>query len=288
MPFSLRRFGKFISFVALAAVVLTGAARVGVGRYLSSARGKAMVSDRLGTAFGMPVEVSDIDIGDDGSSFRFRVMDPADPRSEVLNVHSASTDVTAADLVTGRVTPSALNLSGAALTLRVGPDGQVLTPLPALPGLATTVPTVAINGGRLCVRQDGRPDFVVNGVNLKLEPADQTVAISGSVNDPKWGAWTVRGELRRDTRTGWLELTNEEAPLDAELLATVPFAPRGLFDDVPTTGSAAVALRLSIGADRDVHPEVEIRHTHKVFGVPVSTTFRLAPGSERYYFEPLR
>ena len=41
MTLSLRRIGKFAAFMALAAVVLTGAARVGVSRYLSSARGKA-------------------------------------------------------------------------------------------------------------------------------------------------------------------------------------------------------------------------------------------------------
>jgi hypothetical protein len=254
-----------------------------------------MVADRLGTALGMPVEVSEIDIGDDTSSFRFRVMDPADPKAEVFNVHSASADVTAADLMTGRVAPSALNLTGAQLTLRVGAGGRVLTPLPALPGMAGTVPTVVITNGRVCVRQEGRPDFAIGGVNLKLEPANQigegpgtgpskTVVLSGTVNDPKWGAWTVRGELLRETRTGWIELTNPDAPLEADLLATVPFAPPELFDDLPTNTRAAVTVRLTVGARNDVHPDVEIRLTRKVFGFPVETTFQLTPGSERYYF----
>src|SRR5207237_9588483 len=125
---------------ALAAVLLTGAARVSVSRYLASSRGNALVADRLGSAIGMPVEVSEVDVGDSTSSFRFRVMDPADPKAEVLNVHSASADVTAADLMTGRVSPSTLNLSGASLTLRVSPEGQILTPLPALPGSGGTLP----------------------------------------------------------------------------------------------------------------------------------------------------
>jgi hypothetical protein len=298
MPFSLRRFGKRAVCVALAAVALTGAARVGIGRYLSSAHGKAMVADRLGTALGMPVVVSEIELGDDTSSFRFRVLDPADPKAEVLNVHSASADVTAADLVTGRVAPSALNLTGAQLTLRVGGDGRVLTPLPALPGTATVVPTVVVTNGRMCIRQEGRPDFAVSGLNLRLEPTDQpgegpdepplkTVTLSGTVNDPKWGSWTVRGALQRETRTGWIELTNPDAPLDPKLLATIPFAPADLFNDVPTNTRAAVTVRLTVGGNNGVHPTVEIRYAHKVFGFPITTTFRLAPGSERYYFEAL-
>lgn len=286
MTLSLRRVGKFAAFVAVAAGVLTGAARVGVGRYLSSTRGKALVADRLGTAIGMPVEVSEFDVGDDTSSFRFRVMDPADPKAEVLTVHSASADVSAADFMTGRVAPSALNLTGAALTLRVGPDGQVLTPLPALTGGGGAVPTVVIANGRISIRQEGRPDFAVSGVNLKIEPAGQIVTLAGTVRDPEWGAWTVRGELRRDTRTGWVELVSADAPLDADLLATIPFVPANLFDEVRAADRAAVTVRLEVGPDRDVQPTVEIRQTRRIFGIPVEATVRLVPGSDRHPFDP--
>ena len=288
MTLSLRRVGKFAAFVAVAAGVLTGAARVGVGRYLSSTRGKALVADRLGSALGMPVEVSEFDVGDDSSSFRFRVMDPADPKAEVLTVHSASADVSAADFMTGRVAPSALNLTGAALTLRVGPDGQVLTPLPALPGGGGVVPTVVIANGRMSIRQEGRPDFAVSGVNLKIEPAGQVVTLAGTVRDPKWGAWTVRGELRRDTRAGWVELASADAPLDAELLATIPFVSANLFDEVRAADRAAVTVRLEVGPDRDVQPTVEIRQTRRIFGIPVEATVRLVPGSDRHPLDPLR
>jgi hypothetical protein len=288
MTISLRRFGKFAAFVALAAVVLTGAARIGVGRYLSSARGKAMVADRLRTAIGMPVEVSEINVGDDSSSFRFRVMDPADPKAEVLAVHSASADVSATDFMTGRVVPSALNLNGASLTLRVDSDGQVRTPIPALPGSGGTVPMVAITNGRICIRQEGRPEFAVNGLNLKLEPVAQTITLSGTVNDPNWGEWTVRGEVDRVSRTGWVELTSADAPLDEELLATIPFVAPTLFDEVKSLGRAAATVRLTLGADRDVQPSVEIRQTRRIFGIPAESVIQLMPGSERYRAAPLR
>lgn len=287
MALSLRRVAKFTALMAFVAVMLTGAARFGVGRFLSSTRGKAMVADRLGSALGMPVEVSEVEVGDDTSSFRFRVMDPADPKAEVLNVHSASANVSATDFMTGRVAPSSLNLTGAALTLRVGADGQVLTPLPALPGPNGTVPTVATTNGRVCIRQEGRPDFVVSGVNLTIEPTGQTVVVSGTVNDPKWGEWTIRGEADRRTRTGWVELTSNDAPLDPELLATIPFVSPNLFAEVAST-RAAVTVRLAVGANRDVQPEVEIRQKRRIFGIPTDTTLRLTPTSDRYRLDPLR
>jgi hypothetical protein len=275
MMFSLRRLARLVAFAGLVAVALTGAARLGLNHFLTSSRGKEIVSERLGSAIGMPVEVSEIKVGDDNSSFRFRVMDPADPRAEVLSVHSASADVTAADLVTGRVSPSALNVRGMALTLRVNEKGEVLTPLPAMPGTGGTFPAVAIENGHVYIRQEGRPDFSVHGVNLTLEPAGDVVTLSGSVNDPKWGEWALRGELLRETRTAWVELTSAGAPLDAELLATVPFAPPRLFDDVRLAGRAAVTVRLEIGPNREVQPEVEIRAPLSLFGVPLGPKYRL-------------
>lgn len=281
MTRSFRRVAQLVALGVFVAAALSGAARVGVGRYLSSARGKAMMSDRLGGALGMPVEVSEVDVGDDRSSFRFRVMDPADPKAEVLNVPSASADVSATDFVTGRIAPSALAFANPALTLRLAPGGQVLTPLPPLPSAGGVVPAVNVEGGRVCVRQEGRPDFAVSGIRLKLEPAGQLVSLSGAIDDARWGKWAVRGEANRDSRTGWIELTSPDAPLDAELLATIPLVPDGLLDDLPTGGRAAVKVRLEFGPDQDVVPTVEIRQTRRIFGIPAESTIRLAPGSIR-------
>lgn len=287
MTLSFRRLGKVAALVALAAAVLTGAARVGVGRYLSSTRGKALVADRLGTALGMPVEVSEVDVGDNTSSFRFRVMDPTDPRAEVLYVPAASADVSATDFMTGRVAPSALKLANPALTLRIGSQGQLRTPVPPLPMTTGTIPAVSIENGRVCVRQTGRPEFAVTGINLKLEPSGQMIVLSGTIDDPKWGQWTARGEVQRNARGGWVELTAPDVPLDAELLATIPFVPLSMFDGVEIGGRAAVTVRVEFGLDRDVHPTVEIRQTRRIFGIPAESTIRLTPGSERPGSDPL-
>ena len=273
--------------VGCAALLLTGAARFGVHKFLSSSRGKAMVADRLGTAFGMPVEVSEVSVQDGESSFGFRVMDPADPRAEVLNVPSASTDIGTADFVTGRVAPSTLHVKNPALTLRISTDGNVLTPIPSLPGTSEAFPAVVVDGARLSMRQEGRPNFAVSGVNVKLTPNGDRIIVSGSVNDSKWGSWSINGEFRGD-RAGWVELVGTNAPLDRQLLETVPFLPSGAFDDMHLVGRAAVKVRLTLTATRDVQPSVEIRPTLALFGVPLGPCFRLVPTSDGYYFAPTR
>ncbi|MBP3959151.1 hypothetical protein J8F10_28230 [Gemmata sp. G18] len=273
--------------IGCAALLLTGAARFGVHKFLSSSRGKAMVADRLGTAFGMPVEVSEVSVQDGESSFGFRVMDPADPRAEVLNVPSASTDIGTADFVTGRVAPSTLHVKNPALTLRISTDGNVLTPIPSLPGTSEAFPAVVVDGARLSMRQEGRPNFAVSGVNVKLTPNGDRIIVSGSVNDPKWGSWSINGEFRGD-RAGWVELVGTNAPLDRQLLETVPFLPSGAFDDMHLVGRAAVKVRLTLTATRDVQPSVEIRPTLALFGVPLGPCFRLVPTSDGYYFAPTR
>ena len=128
----------------------------------------------------------------------------------------------------------------------------------------------------------------MSGISLKLSPAGQTVALSGTINDPQWGHWTARGAVNRTGRSGWVELTCADALLDAELLATVPFVPASLFDELPFGTRAAVTVRLEFGPDQDVHPTVEIRQTRRIFGIPSESTIRLTPGSESPPFDPLR
>jgi hypothetical protein len=288
MSVSFRRVGRFVTVTGFAALLLTGAARVGVTRFLASSRGKAMVSDRLGSAIGLPVEVSAVEVGDDGSSFGFRVLDPADPKSEVLSVPSASTDLSAADFVTGRVAPSALHVKNPSLAIRVAPDGQVLTPMPWFPGGHEPFPALTADGVRLTVRQEGRSAFAVGGTTVKLVPDGERIVISGSLNDPKWGEWAITGELHRGTRTGWVELACPDAPLNPDLLATIPFLPPGAFADVAALGRANVTVRLTLYPDRTVQPAADVRPVWSLFGAPLGPCFRLTQSSDGYRFEPVR
>src|SRR5262245_3483013 len=106
-----RRVGRWA--LVAGAVLVAGWAllRVGVGIYLRTDAGRAAVAEQLQKAIGLPVEVTEMDVGSRSSSIKFRVLEPStgtSPRAEVLSVESATADVSFADLITRSVAPKQL------------------------------------------------------------------------------------------------------------------------------------------------------------------------------------
>src|SRR5262249_426176 len=127
-----RRVGRWALYGLAGVVGLVVLARVGLGIYLSTSPGKAMVARQIASRIGMPGEVQWGRTGLCTSSIGMRVFDPAitDPsKSEVLAVESASADVSLFGLLFGRVAPTEVDLHGLNLVLHVSADGKVLTTL---------------------------------------------------------------------------------------------------------------------------------------------------------------
>src|SRR5438128_2241869 len=104
--------------------------RVGLGVYLGTAAGKAMVARKISERIGMPVEVTAVRVGLVTSSIGMRVFDPAAPdpaKAEVFAVEDASADVSLFGLAAGRINPDWVKLRGVTLTLHVAADGTVIT-----------------------------------------------------------------------------------------------------------------------------------------------------------------
>ncbi|HUR54532.1 MAG TPA: hypothetical protein VMZ71_10395 [Gemmataceae bacterium] len=243
---------------ALAAVVVIGATlfalRLGVGVYVNSSRGKAAVGKELQAMFGLPVEVADVDLGTHTSAVKFRVLAPptatGPSRVEVLSVESAAADVSFAEVFSHRIAPKHVELNGVFLSLQVGPEGVIRTPIPPIAdGPAGSVPRVAVERGRVSVCQDGLPPFLVTGIGVRVEPDRDAVKLTGAIDDPSWGKWTIAGQVERATRAGWVEFTTA-TELGWERLREIPFVPAGAWYGVPTGGG--IAIRVTIGEDRVV------------------------------------
>lgn len=236
-----RRAAVAVGLVAAAVVAL----RLGIGAYLSSSRGREAVAEDLQSLIGMPVEVADVDLGT-RTSVKFRVLDPTRPdRPEVLSVESAAADVSLADLVGRRASPSQLDLAGASLTLRVGPDGMIRTTLPSLPDAAFAPgPRMVVDRSRVTVKCDGRPDFSLTNISLRGQSDGGQIALTGTVDDPIWGKWSVAGAIDRATRAWWIEFTTDTLP-DAERLRTIPLVPPELWGE----HAGGITLRVNVGED---------------------------------------
>ncbi len=256
-----------IGLGAVAAVVIV--LRVGAGLYLHTASGRAVVAERLGAAIGLPVEVRQLDVGAVSSSIGFRVLDPAlptSPEAEVLVVESASADVSFAELVTGRVRPKEVRLRGVAVALRLDASGKLLTTLPTLPegqagGGDMPVPLVVVETARLTIRQEGRPAFTVSGVTLRAEPNGNKVVLSGSGDDPNWGKWKLSGEVDRSAQTGWVDVATDDAPLNLDLLRSLPYIPHEVWDNAQPAGRGKAVVHLTVGPgpQHDVGYDVRVQ-----------------------------
>src|SRR5262249_4947677 len=179
------------------------------GIYLGTSHGRAAVAHELESLIGLPVEVSDVDLGSSSSSVKFRVLDPAlagRPDAEVLSVESATADVSFTDILTGRANPKQVDLRGVNLTLRIAADGKILTTLPDQTAGGTvggSVPMINLDGGQVRIRQEGKPEFALSGIRLSLVPQGERLVLSGSMDDPGWGKWQASGEIDRPNKTGW-------------------------------------------------------------------------------------
>jgi hypothetical protein len=272
---SARRVGRY---VLIGAAVVAGVAvllRVGAGVYLNSAAGRGMVARQLGAAIGLPVEVESVGLGARSQSLAFRVLDPAlgaGPDAEILGVDAASADVSLTDLLTGQTMPDEVTLRGVRVALRLDRDGNLLTTLPEAGESAAggKLPVVAIEGGRLTVRQEGRPEFTLGGLSLRAEPAGAVVKLSGTATDPGWGNWAVAGEVARAGGTGRLDLTTDQATLDTARLRSIPYIPLSVWENVQPSGPARASVNLSVGSDQSFRYDVRVQPEGAALGVPAA------------------
>lgn len=278
MMVSARRIGRWVLFglAGVGAAVLL--LRVGVGLYLGSPSGRAVVAERLESMIGLPVEVNDVDLGSRSSSIKFRVLDPKfdknSPDAEVLSVDSAEADVSFGEIITGRASPKEVRLHGVHVTLRVGADGKLLTTLPELPAQAQAppekIPHITLDGGRVTIRQEGRPEFSLSGLSLKADPNGDKVVLGGGVDDPAWGKWKLSGEANKATKTGWADAATEDLNLNPDRLRSIPFIPLSVWDNARPEGHAAVAGHFAVEPDQQFQYDLRVRAKGATLGVPAA------------------
>ncbi|MDB5311059.1 MAG: putative assembly protein [Gemmataceae bacterium] len=272
---SVRRIGRWV-LVGLAAV---GAGvlllRVGAGVYLHTSGGREAVAQRLGSMIGLPVEVTDVDLGSRTSSIKFRVLDPAlgtSPNAEILSVDSATADVSFADIITGRANPKEVHLRGISASVRLDATGKILTTLPT----HTTgtgkgeIPAITLDGGRVTVRQEGRPEFHLSGLSLKADPAGDKLVLSGAADDPSWGKWQLSGEVEKTGKTGWVDVATDDAAVTPERLKSIPYIPLSVWENVLTEGRVKAACHFALGTDGDLKYDVRVQTKGIAVGVPAA------------------
>ncbi|MDY3556605.1 AsmA-like C-terminal region-containing protein [Gemmata sp. JC717] len=248
--------------------------RVGLGAYLATGAGKGLVARKISAQIGMPVEVTSVRLGLVTSSIGLKLFDPAAPeggKSEVFAVEDASADISLFGLATSRISPQQVTLRGVNLTLHVSADGKVVTTLPKVPassGTGGTLPNIVLADGRLTIRQDGRPEFALHNLNATVTPAGDRVVIDGTMDDPAWSQWTLKGDIAKNGSAGEVRFETPDGPLTMDRLESVPFVPASVWKSIRADGRGAVAVRLWTDSSADVHYAVDIKPNEASLTLP--------------------
>lgn len=242
--------------ILLVLTVVAIATVIGLRVYLTSSQVAGQAAEQLSTTLKVPVRVRSADVGLAGSSSLqgVQLFESEEAERPWAEVEEAEADVSALGLAGGDTAPTLLTLRGAAVELHFAADGRLLTRLP-LTGSSSVaaVPRVRLVNGRLTLRQDGREPMVLHGINAVLEPAADGLQLKGTVSDPEWGEWQIDGGLT-DARQVHLHLTTPRTHFTPSRLATLPFVPRVVWEQVRAEGEAAADVTLRFGADgKDAH-----------------------------------
>jgi hypothetical protein len=220
--------------IAAAALLLLGVvALVAVRVYLGTDGARQMIVEQLEEKLGGKVEIDSLEVSTFGSSrvrgVRVAVGDEAEP---FLTIDAVDADLSAMTLLVGRRMPRNLDADGVHILLRFDGAGDLLTKLPRLGGGGPS-PNVRLRGGRLTLRQDGRPALVVHGIDLAMTSAAND-NLSGHVDDPVFGKLAVTGHAGDALE---LMLRGTTPAITPAMLRDLPFVPRAVWKQIEAEGT---------------------------------------------------
>ncbi len=235
---------------------------LGLKGLLSSSYARHEAASQLSATLGIPVEVEEFHPGVSSTSAVIRIPDAsAETPTDLLKIGSLETDITLGDLLTGTVAPTVVTTKDVELRLRIGEAGKILSTLPKLKdtGGGGTIPRINLASTRIRFQQTGRPEFDLSGVEGKLERDGDGYAITGTVDDPKWGQWRIAGRLAADPAEGFVELTSERATLSDPLLRSIPFIPNEVWANLTASGETAALVKFTFKPGAELGWLVELR-----------------------------
>lgn len=234
--------------VLVVAVGVIGIILLIARHYLSSDRVTAEVAARLEAILGVPVRLERASIGATGttlSGLELLEVGAGPKDSPWLTVRTVDVDLSLPGLLQGRNTPNDVTLIGASLVLRFDRSNRLLTRLPQTAhSTGGAFPLLRLHDGRLTLRQEGRADLVLTGIDAELRPDGDQLTLTGNVADPDWGDWSASGTLDITTRTAGLTLKTDHAPVTTARLRALPFVPARVWEQVQAEGDAPVAFTL--------------------------------------------
>ncbi len=250
-------------------VVYEGGRRLLASQFVAS-----QVASRLAHVCGAPVKLDSVNLGVEDSTVEGLKLYPAGSEGAAgkpwMTVGDVKTDVTLWDALRGAAMPHELTLTGASITLHFDRKGQLLTQLPRPSGQHVAWPVVKVADSRLTIDQEGRPPLVINGINGTLQTKDADLVVSGTIEDPTWGEWTLQAHYDRSQAQGAATLVCPKLDLHQSKVETLPFISAFVWHAVnELEGDTRVEYQLSTnGPEHDLHYRLTLNPIRAHLHVP--------------------
>ncbi len=238
----MRRFRKAVLILSILTLVVLAGLYLSGRAYLASDGTRRQVESQLAEMYGGPVAVESASVGmvGDSSLHGVRLYEAGGSESAPWAIfESVQSDVSALDILRGK-TPQAVTLTGAAITLNFDAKGKLITQLPETKSKGGNFPTIQIEQAKVILRQEGRPEMVVTGVQAELHPKDGQLILSGTITDDHWGRWSLDGKVDTAASSLTTTLKTDRADVTQEKLDRLPVIPKAVWDVVNTSGPTPV------------------------------------------------
>ena len=110
-----------------------------------------------------------------------------------LTVKSMSCDLSLWQLISGRIGEGVVTLHEPNVTLLFDAEDRLLTQIANPPEGDDALPRFRVENGTFTLKRIGRPDEVFHSINLEMRAVGPQLLLSGTIDDPEWGPWTVAG-----------------------------------------------------------------------------------------------
>jgi hypothetical protein len=252
--------------VLLAAAALLGVLGEVARRSLASHHVSGVVASRLEAAFGTPVQVDEADIGITGDSslhgLKLFEKDAGTSDAPWAVIDEVKADVSALSALRGEAMPSRLDVHGMSVTLRFDRDGHLLTRLARPSGKPGAIPTVHLQGGQIVLRQEGRPELALQGLDGQLESDGDRLVLHGTATDSTWGTWSLEGASEHSSGRSTATLRTAGIHITQAMLDRLPFVPEKVWKQVQCEGDTPVEVHVDFDSSADqVHYRVSLEPT---------------------------
>jgi hypothetical protein len=234
--------------VFLAILLVGGCALFGCARwFLGSKHVLEMISARLQTVYGGRLRLADADVGLGSTSLRgLQLFETGEghPEKPWAEVDEVKADVSIMSLLNGEAMPREVTLGSASVTLRFDDKGHLETRLPPLPTKGHFLPVVRLKAGRIVLLEAGHPEMTIQGVDAALHNDVDRFTLDGTVTDPVWGVWSLKGSVERKSGIGTLVLSTPRRHVTQSMLESLPFVSAKVWKQVQCEGDTPAELTL--------------------------------------------